>query len=142
MRARLMLGLALALALGCGSRKIAPVSGRVTLNGKPVANALVAFNPIPKEGTSEAGPGSVGTTNENGEFTLMVSPGRKGAQVGRHRVAISAMNPQAGESDARLPRGRRPLVNTIPSRYNEKSELTFEVPPGGTDQANFPLESP
>jgi hypothetical protein len=142
MRARLMLGLALVLALGCGSRKIAPVSGRVTLNGKPVANALVAFNPIPQEGTSEAGPGSVGTTNDQGEFTLIVSSNRKGALVGKHRVAISAMNPQAGESDARVPRGRRPLVNTIPSRYNEKSELTFEVPPGGTDQANFPLESP
>jgi hypothetical protein len=114
----------------------------VTLNGKPLANALVAFNPIPKDGTSEAGPGSVGTTDENGEFTLRVSSNRKGALVGKHRVAISAMgNPQAGESDAPVPRGRRPPVNTIPSRYNDKSDLTFEVPPGGTDQANFPLKS-
>ena len=142
MQARLMLGFALVLALGCGGRKFAPVSGKVTLNGKPVANAVVAFNPIPKEGSSEAGPGSVGTTNEYGEFTLKVGRNQKGALVGKHRVAISAMNPQIGESDARIARGRGPLVNTIPSRYNDKSELTFEVPSGGSDEANFDLKSP
>jgi hypothetical protein len=134
--------LALVAALGCGSRPIVPVSGKVTLNGKPLANAMVAFNPIPKEGSSEAGPGSVGTTDENGAFTLKVSPDRKGALVGRHRVAISATNPPTGGGDARLPRGGRALRNTIPSRYNEQSELTLEVPSGGTDRADFELTSP
>jgi hypothetical protein len=137
-----MLGLALVLTVGCGGPRIAPVSGKVTLNGNPLPNALVSFNPIPKEGSSEAGPGSIGSTNANGEFTLKLTPERKGALVGRHRVAITAMNPGAGESDTRRPAGPRPLVNTIPGRYNEKTELTFEVLSGGSDQANFDLKSP
>jgi hypothetical protein len=62
--------------------------------------------------------------------------------VGKHRVAITLMNPQIGESDARRVRGGAPLINTIPRRYNENTELTFEVPSGGTTQANFDLKSP
>jgi hypothetical protein len=137
-----MLGFALTLALGCGSQGFAPVSGRVTLNGRPLANALVAFNRVPKEGSIEAGPSSLGTTNQNGEFTLRASPDQPGALVGRHRVAITGMNPQIGESDARRPRASASLVNTIPSRYNGNTELFFDVPSGGTNQANFDLKSP
>jgi hypothetical protein len=29
----------------------------------------------------------------------------------------------------------------IPVEWNENSELTFDVPPGGTDRADFKLES-
>jgi hypothetical protein len=113
----------------------------VTLNGKPLANALVAFNPVPKEGSSEAGPGSIATTNDNGEFTLRVGPHQQGALVGKHRVAITGRDPRGEDSDVRGARGGG-AVNTIPSRYNDQSELTFEVPSGGTDQANFDLKSP
>jgi hypothetical protein len=35
-----------------------------------------------------------------------------------------------------------PRVETIPLRYNDQTVLTFNVPPGGTDQANFQLKSP
>ena len=142
MRARWLFGLLLVSAVGCGSRRFAPVSGRVTLNGQPLANALVAFNPIPPEGSSEAGPGSIATTDANGEYTLRVTPDRPGALVGKHRVAITGMNLQVGESDRRQPRAGRPLTKPIPRRYNDQSELTCEVPPGGTDQANFDLQSP
>jgi hypothetical protein len=137
MRVRWTIGLACLLALGCGSRKFAPVSGKVTLNGKPLPNATVAFNPIPREGSSEAGPSSIGTTNDKGEFTLRVDLHRWGAVVGKHRVAISAMSRKNGDGDA-----RGAVVNTVPGRYNAKSKLTFEVPSGGTDQANFELEFP
>jgi hypothetical protein len=142
MRSRWLLGLALVLSMGCGGPRFASVSGKVTMNGKPLANALVSFNPIPKPGSSEAGPGSIASTDANGEYTLKLTPDRKGALVGKHRVAITAMSTQGGESDTRQKSGRQPLVNTIPGRYNEKSELTFEVPPDGTNQANFDLTSP
>jgi hypothetical protein len=29
----------------------------------------------------------------------------------------------------------------VPQRYNTGTELTFDVPPSGTDQANFDLRS-
>ena len=140
MRARLLLGFALVLGLGCGSGKFAPVSGTVTMNGKPLAGALVIFSPIAKEGSIDAGPGSSGKTNDKGEYTLTSDTGRTGALVGKHRVSVSLMNPGTGESDDR----RRPgqLVNQVPVRYNGKTELTYEVPAGGTDKADFALNSP
>jgi len=100
MRARLLLGFALVLGLGCGSGKFAPVSGTVTMNGKPLAGALVIFSPIAKEGSIDAGPGSSGKTNDKG------------------------------------------LVNQVPVRYNGKTELTYDVPAGGTDKADFALNPP
>jgi hypothetical protein len=140
MRARLLLGFALVLGLGCGSGKFAPVSGTVTMNGKPLAGALVIFSPIAREGSIDAGPGSSGKTNDKGEYTLTSDTGGTGAFVGKHRVSVSLMNPGTGESDDR----RRPgqLVNQVPVRYNGKTELTYEVPAGGTDKADFALKSP
>jgi hypothetical protein len=140
MRARLLLGFALVLGLGCGSGKFAPVSGTVTMNGKPLAGALVIFSPIAKEGSIDAGPGSSGKTNDKGEYTLASDTGRTGAIVGKHRVSVSLMNRGTGESDDR----RRPgqLVNQVPVQYNGKTELTYKVPAGGTDKADFALKSP
>ena len=142
MRARLVLGFAVVLAIGCGSKKFVPVSGKVTLNGKALAHATVMFQPVGKPGAIEAGEGSAGKTDEKGEFTLRSSTGQNGAMVGIHRVSISALNPQVDDHDTRPPRGGWPMADKIPSRYNGKSELTFPVPSGGTNKADFDLTSP
>jgi hypothetical protein len=139
MCARLLLGLALVLALGCGSRKLAPVSGKVTLNDKPLANAMVSFQPIAPAGTTEAGPGSTGKTNEKGEFTLKSSSGQDGAWVGEHRVIISSLASKPGQEDRR---GGPKLQETIPERYNSQTTLKFTVKPGGSKEADFKLTSP
>ena len=140
MRARLLLAFSLVLGLGCGSGKFAPVSGTVTMNGKPLAGAIVSFMPVVERKGLEAPLGSSGKTNDKGEYTLTSDTGRTGALVGKHRVSVSLMNPGTGASDDR----RRPgqLVNQVPVRYNGKTELTYEVPAGGTDKADFTLKSP
>jgi hypothetical protein len=144
MRARslFVLGALLILVPGCGGHKFARVSGKVMLNNKPLANATVSFQPIAPEGSSQAGPGSQAKTNENGEFTLEVSTGQTGAVVGKHRVSISCLDPKVGDSDARPPRGGWPMADRVPKRYNAETELTFDVPPGGTDAADFTLTAP
>ncbi len=143
MRARLLLGFAVVLALGCGSRKFAPVSGKVTLNGTRLADATVSFQPIAEKGI-QAGPGSTGKTNEKGEFILKASTGENGAWVGKHRVMISLLNSQIGDRDERPPRGGWPLEDKVPAKYGPggKEELTFVVTSGGTDKADFDLKSP
>jgi hypothetical protein len=143
MRAQLVLGLAVMLAMGCGgSERFVPVSGKVTLNGKPLAHATVSFQPFAKPGSIEAGEGSTGKTNEKGEFRLTSSTGKTGALAGRHRVGISALDPQIGGHDTRPPRGGWPRADKVPDRYNSKSELTFEVRPDRTNEADFDLTSP
>jgi hypothetical protein len=138
MRVRLLLGLALVTALGCGGGK-APVSGQVTMNGKALANATVSFQPIAPSGSVDAAPGSTGKTDADGRYTLQTTTGQNGAWVGEHRVRISVQTADAEDNDRR---GRPRQKELVPKRYNEESELTFKVPPGGTTAADFALKSP
>jgi hypothetical protein len=123
------------LALGCGgpgSGKYAPVSGQVTLNGSPLADATVSFQP-----DATIGRGSSGKTDAQGKYSLMVlGTGEKGALVGKHKVVITAPEgpPPDPQDDNPKPRPDR-----VPPQYNANSTLTFDVLAGGTDQANFPL---
>jgi hypothetical protein len=128
----------LVFAAGCGEARIVPVSGRVTLGGRPVANAMVIFQPFSKE--RNPGPGSQGKTDGDGRFTLQLMTGaRKGALVGPHKVSITAY-----EGDV-VPSSGSDMVfrkRVIPSEYNVNSKLTFIVPAGGTTEANFDLPAP
>jgi hypothetical protein len=142
MRPRLWLCAVLVSAVGCSNGpKFAPVSGKVTLNGKPLGNAVIAFSPIAKEGQIDAGDGSAGKTNENGEYTLTTSRGVAGAQVGTHRVRISVLA-EDSSSDKRRTRGGPALKDKIPDRYNGQTKLTFEVTAAGSNKADFELTSP
>ncbi len=134
----LMVGL-LVVAAGCGDSRIVPVSGRVTLDKKPVVNARVNFEPL-SEGIP--GPGSAGKTDANGQFTLQLLPlgDRKGAFIGEYTVKIIAYEGDDGSipssgSDMKFRK------RIIPDEYVH-GKLTFKVPPGGTTEANFDLETP
>ncbi|HXG13220.1 MAG TPA: hypothetical protein VNK04_25910 [Gemmataceae bacterium] len=149
-----MLALSAALLLaevaGCGGGpKYAPVSGVVTLNGKPYSKAVVVFQPIATPDNPEPGRGSSGFTDENGRFTLKTDEGQQGAVVGKHLVRImTKWNSPAGafESETGSPDGDPKLrikvqVDPIPPEWNSSSTKEFVVPPGGTDSANFDIIS-
>ncbi len=127
-----------AVCLGCGSRSsVVPVSGVVNLDGKPLANAYVAFQPVATAGEKPPGPGSYGTTDANGAYSLrLMDNDASGAVVGNHRVEINLKV----ESDDRDPKSRPP-AKTLPPRYNKQSELQFKVESGGSTAANFDLKS-
>jgi len=120
---------------GCSSGvKAVPVSGKVTLDGKPLASANVAFQPDGVRAGVELS--SVGVTDAGGVYSLkLMGNDQAGAVVGKHRVEINLVV----ASDDRDPR-TRPPTKTLPAKYNRNSELNFEVPAGGTDQANFELK--
>jgi len=78
----------------------------------------------------------VGVTDAGGVYSLkLMGNDQAGAVVGKHRVEINLVV----ASDDRDPR-TRPPTKTLPAKYNRNSELNFEVPAGGTDQANFELK--
>jgi hypothetical protein len=128
------------LAIGCsGGGKIAPVSGKVTLDGKPLADATVVFQPISSEKNVNPGPGSQGKTDANGYYSLqVVGQGTKGAYVGKHRVEISKFVREKGAPTIDRDSRSRDIV---PPQFNLKTTLTRDVPPGGTQEANFDLQS-
>ena len=67
------------MAAGCGTTvpnqpKLVPVSGAVTLNGKPLAGATVEFVPT----GSTHGTGAYGCTDKTGKYELSTTRGGKG----------------------------------------------------------------
>jgi hypothetical protein len=103
-----------------------PVSGRVTLNDKPVDGMMVYFTPV---SDSTPGSGSSGFTDADGRFTLTSAQGRSGAYPGDYKVSIEP--PLGGADDAARPVVRPPPA--VPRIYRDPSRtpLRASVPPGG-----------
>ena len=126
---------------GCGKApyELAPVSGVVTLYGEPLANATVSFEPQGSNSDeSIAGPGSVGTTDEDGRYELTTFKQESGAVVGNHLVRISTYKSEF-EDIKKSDKIKVISVEHVPWHYNRNTSLTFDVPAGGTDDANFVL---
>ncbi len=114
--------LILLFAGGCGEERpytTVEVSGRVTLDGEPLAGAHLTFQPNTKV---SRGPGSFGLTDEEGRYRLETTAGDTGAVVGRHRVSITAKDGPP-----------------LPRRYNHDSELSVDIVAKGPQTADFPL---
>lgn len=126
------IALAASLLVGCGGGPaVVPVSGVVTLDGEPLPEAAVTFQPTAQSGASD---GSYGKTDAQGRYALkLVTNDSEGAVLGKHRVMISLVKPSTDDSPS--------METGLPTRYNSQSELTFDVPAGGSDAANFDLES-
>ena len=131
--------------LGCGGQppyRLAPVSGTVTLNKKPLAKAWVHFAPKATDGNSNPGPTSHGQTDANGRFRLIVDPEHPGAVVGESRVFISTLEAASTGADQPDAGGKILVKERIPARYNQETKVVFVVPAAGSDQANFDLTEP
>jgi len=146
--------LPLLIDAGCNrGLPVAPASGTVTLDGKPLAGATVTTQPIASGDSRNPGSGSFGHTDEQGHFELeIVEPAQKGAIIGTHRVMIS---PPAGSKSREQPKQSADGSHLIwsddqksnriyaglkwPKAFNDGS-LTIEVPLSGTDSLRFDLK--
>lgn len=139
----LIAGAVLCLTPGCGPRRPAtvPVTGRITLDGKPVAGAAVMFEP---EG---GGVPARGSTGPDGTYTLTTFERDDGAIAGRHRVGVTKVVYEGIQADASgLEAG--PLAGPpkerweVPKRYAApaKSGLTADVA-GSAATVDLPLTS-
>ena len=138
---------------GCGGGpKLARVSGVVTVDGQPYKNAIVSFQPIATPGSENAGMGSTALTDEQGRYTLMTIDGKSGAVVGKHKVRIqtkrdeptSFVDPNVGSDDNPDAGNKKFKGNFDPiplEWYSDSGGKEFTVPDGGTDKADFAIES-
>src|SRR5260370_31334400 len=114
--------LLLVLPLGCGQRyQIAPVSGRVTMDNRPLAHAEVRFYPVGGQDI----PYSADVTDDQGKYKLHlgIDNNTEGAVVGEYRVIISIDQLKTkitAKPGTRLSTRRGELV---PGRYNRDSKL-------------------
>ncbi|WZO98282.1 carboxypeptidase-like regulatory domain-containing protein [Isosphaeraceae bacterium EP7] len=90
---RAALPLTLVVISGCGSEEdripLLPVSGIVTSNGKPLANASIVFLPEPKNEVSTPGNDVSGP---DGTFKLMWRS-RAGVSAGKYRAVVTEASP-------------------------------------------------
>ncbi len=85
----------------------------------------------------DAGPGSMGVTDSEGRYELETIKRDKGAVVGTHIVRIGTRQTRLDPNN--LDRLEVLAKEVVPMQYNTNTQLTFEVPSGGTSEANFDL---
>lgn len=129
------------VASGCqkGVRPVAPVSGLITLDGKPLSGGSIVSQPAAPAGSIIAGKGSVAFCDADGRFQLKTLEGLDGAVVGEHRIRIYGPRKSAADSAKDGPVNAD--ADIVPKKYNRATELKLTVPPEGTAEANFALTS-
>jgi hypothetical protein len=143
---RVLLSVTVMLCLmssGCGSSRpeTAPVSGRVTYQGRPVPSGRIAFQP-------EEGRLAIGAIDSDGHFSLTTFKPGDGALLGKHRVTIEATRlsggdplPKNRQEELRVGGGVPPVVEQlVPEKYSrlETTPLKAEVS-RGSNTVNFDL---
>jgi len=126
-----------AVLAGCGSSgppppKLVPVRGTVSLDGQPLANAIVTFIP---EGKTP-GAGGSGKTDAQGEYQLTYSRGGPGAPAGEYRVTISKRLMPGGKEvpdDDKTPPMLSQAKEMLAPKYSDRTRatLTATVPENG-----------
>lgn len=134
---RTLAALGVAILVGCGDGRLptAPVSGVVTLDGKPVTSGAVVFTP-------DHGWPAQGELDSDGRFVLSTYEEGDGAILGEHRIVVIAQTGDDPEEHFERPPSK-PIKSLVPDRYANKatSGLSYEVKPGESNEVQLPLLS-
>jgi hypothetical protein len=130
-----------ATVTGCGKgRALAPVSGKVTYQGKSLPYGRVMLQP-------QSGQPSTGDIQSDGTFQ-MVTPGEgTGASVGKNMVLIVCRERPSPEAKAKAAAARQetsPGRSLIPEKYSsyDTSGITVDVHPGSNEPLVMTLSGP
>lgn len=134
--------LATVAVAGCGEdghQKTYPVTGRVLLDGQPVAGATVVLHPVDKT-NFKRDERPQGRTDDAGNFTLFTYVPGDGAPAGQYKAAIAVLATEAESGSDQVKRSKGPAV---PAKYGhqDKSGLDATVSAGATTLPPFELSS-
>lgn len=131
-RGLLTSGFAFVILAGCGEKGPAtvPVKGKVTLDGTPIENGNIIFEP--KDGVG----GPAGAEIKGGEYSVNVQPGPKRIRITAQKV-VGKKQVYPGSADS-------PEVDVteeiVPAKYNTETTLEQDLSKGA-DNVDFKLES-
>jgi hypothetical protein len=133
--------------MGCGQKlppapveKLVPVSGKVTLGGKPAERAIITFTPSGNNRNARIGNGFV---DAEGDFEISNYQGKPGLPVGTYTVTLSLVL----TADGKFPEGNKPPqaepFQAIPPEWNVLSNVGMHnavtVPEGGKTDFDFKI---
>ena len=111
---------ALATFVGCDKGPaVAPVTGTVTQDGEPLANAEIHFQP-------DYGAPSYAHTDSQGQYEIKYQLDKKGALLGHHYVSVRT----AGEKTDPKTDTTVNVPEFVPKEYNDDTTLEYEVVKG------------
>jgi hypothetical protein len=139
LRPRAALPLFAVLLAGCGGggdrKPVFPVHGKLLVDSKPAAKAVVCFHPLGPDGpvTGAGVPRPQGVVAEDGSFQLTTYDRNDGAPAGKYAVTVVwRTEPKGGDDNQQ---------DLLPPRYVHPatSRLAAEVREGPTDLPAFNL---
>ena len=123
------------LAGGCGGSKVV-VRGTVTVDGRPVEEGAISFEPADGQGTTTGG------TITDGKYELT---GNAAVTPGKQVVRIVGLRKTGKMVEAGPPAPKGTLVEEVvqcvPSHYNDQSRLRVEVTAAQANTHDFALDS-
>jgi hypothetical protein len=125
--------LGLAANGGCKSETpLIPVTGLLTIDGKPAANVSLQFLPDSLGGQT-SGPSAYGTTDDQGRFTLQTHEGHTGAVEGLHVVMLADLDEErpaqgtAPTKPSRIPQVYATVSSPLRVTLQEGKEAIVEI---------------
>jgi len=149
---------------GCGGgSSFVPVSGTVTINGKPCPGLEVLFSPIGTPSNPAPGVFSKAITDADGRYELESRYGDRGAVAGEHQVFVKhaddaskqigmltdeleTIDESAADAESRRTQIRE-KIKSLRTQLRQRSRipstegLTIIVPPKGGSDINIELTS-
>lgn len=123
------------ILVGCGGVSDAPVtypvSGKVTLDGEPLAEGNIIFRDAADKAASAAG------KIENGEFSFEAVAGKKVVVITATREIPGKTVVGGAPGEPSVPA----IEQYLPATYNEKTTLEADVSASGANEFSFELKS-
>jgi hypothetical protein len=131
----LMFACTAGMLAGCGGGDTGPttypVSGKVTVDGEPLAEGNIIFRDAAGKATSGAG------MIEQGAFTFETVPGKKAVVITANREIPGKTVAGGAPGEPAVPA----VEQYLPAEYNEKTTLEAEVTESGPNEFTFELKT-
>lgn len=129
--------------IGCGGQsqgppklKTVPVTGVVTYQGKPVADASISLQHLEGKATS------LGKSDASGRFTLSTYGNQDGAPAGKYKVVVAVSTVKEIEPGVLAPEPPGGFKSPIPVRYANPAttDIVVEVNEAGKNELTIALK--